>query len=110
MSNDIAAEDRYISYPAAFKFLAERWGATVEEVAAWLWLGWEYGGLKAYRNVNELTPPPEVLFLKDEPQDLFSLLAACWFKKSELENFEPSHRFITGKALRERWGNKLGSV
>lgn len=109
MSDDAAStENPYISYPAAFKFLAEQLGASVEELAAWLWLGREDGGLTGYRNANEFTDPPEVRFLKDEPQDLFSLLGTCWFKKSDLEDFKPLHRFVSGKNLRERWEDNLG--
>ncbi|WP_438766589.1 hypothetical protein [Kushneria sp. TE3] len=106
--NAASAENLYIPYPAASKFLSEQWGITAEELAALLWLGWEDGGLTAYRNANEFTDPPQVLFLKDEPQDLFSLLGSCWFKKSDLEDFKPLHRFVSGKDLRERWENKLG--
>ncbi|MCM2972895.1 hypothetical protein [Larsenimonas suaedae] len=109
MSQHIAVvtQDSYIAYPATLKFLSEHFGVTSEELAAWLWLGQEDGGITAYRNANELYHPTEVLFLKDEPQDLLSLLGSCWFKQSDLERFKPSHRFISGKALKKRWESKL---
>ncbi|RKD85752.1 hypothetical protein [Kushneria marisflavi] len=109
MSNDIASVGRYISYPAAFKLLAERCEATNEDLAGWVKLGPEDEGIAAYSSANELTPPPRFYFLEDDPRDYFHLLEGCWFDRFELERFQPKHRFINAKILRDRWAQRLGS-
>lgn len=96
----------YIAYPKAMKILRERWGATPEELAAWVDLGPETGGIEAYRNANELNPPPRfdfIYFLDMDDEDYLSLLMACWFRQDDIERFEPVDRYITGEALIERW-------
>jgi len=44
----------YIAYPKALSLLKARLGATADELAGWIWLGPEMGGLCAYLNANEL--------------------------------------------------------
>lgn len=96
----------YIAYPRAMKRLRERLGATPEEVAAWVFWGETQGGLVAYTNANELDPPPKFGFFYTMGDDYISPLMACWFRRDDIEAFEPDERYITGKALIERWSKE----
>ena len=107
LSDESARTDddfEYIAYPRAMKRLRERLGATPEEVAAWVFWGETHGGLVAYTNANELDPPPRFHFIHTMGDDYVSPLMACWFRRDDIETFEPDERYITGKALIERWG------
>lgn len=96
----------HIAYPKAMKLLADRLDATPEELAAWLFYGPELGGLTAYLNANELNPPPRFYYgYHSGAEDYLSPLMACWFIEDDIANFQPSERYIIGKALVERWGN-----
>ena len=100
---------RYIPYPKAMAQLEARLGATVEELAAWTWLGGgsNRGGLTAYMNANELDPPPRFHFATgNENADYIAPLMACWFVSTEIEQFVPSERFMTGQKLIERWSGR----
>ena len=33
---------------------------------------------------------------------------ACWFRENDIAQFEPGERYITGKALIERWSKQQG--
>ncbi|HRD88749.1 MAG TPA: hypothetical protein PK752_10920 [Accumulibacter sp.] len=57
----------------------------------------------AYTNANELDPPPRFHFIYTMGDDYVSPLMACWFRRDDIEAFEPDERYITGKALIERW-------
>lgn len=89
--------------------LEKRLQASPEEVAAWVFLGPDDGGLAAYTNANELDPPPRFRF--PSPTDAghshasgyTGLLMWCWFKSEDVETFEPADRFITGAALVKSW-------
>lgn len=95
---------RYIAYPKAMNRLTTRLNATPEELAAWLFMGPEDGGIAAYLNANELDPPPRFRYATgSDSQDYVAPLMACWFKSNELDQFEPADRYITGKTLIERW-------
>ena len=101
-------DGQYIAYPKAMAQLAERLKASPEELAVWIFMGPDLGGLPAYLNANELDPLPEFCFdpyLGDDPDclDYLSPLAACWFRQQDIQNFSPTRRFITGAALIERW-------
>ena len=101
-------EGPYIAYPQAMAQLAERLKASPEELAVWVFMGPDLGGLTAYFNANELDPPPEFCFdpyLGDDPDclDYLSPLVACWFRQQDILNFSPTRRFITGAALIARW-------
>ena len=101
----------YIAYPKALKILADRFGATPEELAAWIFLGPEQGGISAYTNANanELNPPRKFYFgYSCGYEDYLAPLMACWFKEEDIARFQPVERYITGKALIERWGKQLG--
>ena len=105
------APGKYMAFPKALRHLRQRLGSTAEELAAWVWLGPEHGGLTAYLNVNELDPPPQFNFgalaifgtACEQDADYVSPLMGCWFNSDDVANFQPANRFITGKALIERW-------
>jgi len=98
----------YIPYPKALKLLSDRLNATPEEIAAWVWMGPNDGGLTTYRNANELDPPPRFYFDYYMGEDYLAPLMACWFRKDDITNFQPADRYITGKGLVERWGKQPG--
>ena len=103
-------EGQYIACPEAMRQLAKRLKASPEELAVWVFMGPDLGGLPAYLNANELDPPPEfhfVPYLGDDP-DYLSPLMACWFREHDVLNFNPAERYITGAALIERWSQHSG--
>ncbi len=100
---------KYIAYPRAMKLLAQRLNAAPEELAAWVFFGPgpELGGLTAYMNANELDPPPKFYYnVGGDSFDYLSPLMACWFREEDITNFQPIERYITGKALIERWSKQ----
>jgi len=100
---------QYIAYPKALRRLEERLNATPEELAAWIFMGPEHGGIAAYRNTNELEPPPRFFFAYYlGAEDYLSPMMACWFLEQDVERFNPADRYITGKALIERWSMQPG--
>jgi hypothetical protein len=97
----------FIPYPKAMKILREKWQATPEELAIWIFLGPETGGIAAYRNANELNPPPRFYFAYYQcEEDYRSLLMYCWFRQDDIDQFVPTERYITGAALIERWSKQ----
>lgn len=102
------SHDEYIAYPKAMQSLVNRLGATPEELAAWVFLGPELGGIAAYRNANELIPPPRFHFNCFMDEDYVAPMMACWFRGDDIENFSPADRYITGAALIERWSRHRG--
>lgn len=99
----------YIPYPKALKLLSDRLNATPEEIAAWVWMGPNDGGLTAYLNANELEPPPRFYFDYYMGEDYLAPLMACWFRADDIANFQPADRYITGKGLIERWSKQFGA-
>ena len=99
---------RYIAYPKAMHQLAARLGATPEELAAWVWMGPDDGGIAAYVNAIDFDPPPRFHFGLGGEFDYLSPLMASWFAVEEIAHFEPTERYITGTALIKRWGEKPG--
>lgn len=98
----------FIPYPKALKSLSDRLTATPEELAAWVWMGPKHGGLAAYKNANELAPPPRFHYDdgfgdNGDNFDYLRPLMACWFGADDIASFQPADRFITGKTLIERW-------
>lgn len=111
-----AEPGRYMAYPKALQALKQSLNATPEEMAAWVFMGADDGGLSAYLNVNELDPPPQFRFgalaffgnASEGDSDYVAPLMGCWFKSVDVVRFEPADRFITGQALVERWGSISG--
>lgn len=108
---DTLASARFIPYPRALKQLADRLNALPDELAAWVWMGPDNGGLAAYLNANELEPPPRFYYDylgEGQSFDYLGPLMGCWFRADKIAGFEPTDRFISGKALIERWGKHPG--
>ncbi|MBW7902936.1 MAG: hypothetical protein H3C26_15750 [Rhodocyclaceae bacterium] len=104
---------RYLPYLKAQDILHKRINATVEDMVGWVWCGPEDGGLAAYLNANELDPPPRFYFQYGGPDSGLNYMAellGCWFLASDLEEFSPISRFISGAVLRDRWVPLLGSA
>ena len=100
---------RYIAYPKAMHQLAQRLGASPEELAAWIWIGPKHGGIAAYVNANELDSPPRFSYSYFVgSSDYIAPLMACWFKADDVEQFDPADRYIVGAALIERWNKRPG--
>lgn len=101
---------KYIPYPKALRLLAERLSATPEEVAAWVWAGPDDGGLSAWLQANRSDRPRRFFFdLGDGDNfDYVAPLMACWFLESDIADFEPDDRYITGKVLIDRWREHPG--
>lgn len=104
----------YIPCREAFNLLATKMAdVTLAEMGAWVWLGRESGGLAAYRKPNQRELPVSVTCVLGNTGDFDYLdtpLMACWFNVEEINRFQPTDRFITGKALIERWGSKLACI
>ena len=102
-----SAPVQYMAYPKAMKLLSQRLDATPEELAAWVFAGGSDGGLDAFLNANELDPPPMFSFFQclggNDEFDYVSPLMACWFREDDIAKFEPANRYLTGRALLERW-------
>ena len=102
----VGPKPSYIAYPRALAILQGRFDATAEEVAAWILLDKENGGLDAYLNGNEFEDPPRFQFSQfDQSFDYIGPLMGCWFLQGEIESFKPKCRFITGAHLLERWAS-----
>ncbi|MEZ5555259.1 hypothetical protein [Haliea sp.] len=101
----ISARD-YIPYPKAMKLLADRLGATPDELAVWIFLEPGNGGIAAFENANELSSPPKFRFEEYLGEDYLELLMGCWFRQEDVDRFKPADRYITGTALISRWSNQ----
>ena len=89
----------FIAYPKAMKILREKWQATPEELAVWIFLGPDIGGIAAYRNANELNPPPRFyLGLFHGARTICRHSWLCWFRQDDIDRFEPAG------PLYHRWG------
>lgn len=104
-----SAACNFIAYPKAMQSLSERFGATPDELAIWIFLGPDLGGIAAYLNANELPDPPRFYFSYFIGKDYLAPMMACWFRQDEIDGFEPKDHYITGKQLIERWG-KLPNI
>ena len=102
----------YVPFPRALKLLNARQGASAEELAAWVFLGETLGGLRAFLDANDLDPPPRFSYAAlgqdHDAHDFMGPLMGTWYALPELERFRPQDRFITGRALLERWTSQPG--
>lgn len=100
----------YLAYPKALAILSDQLGATWEELAAWIFMGPDDGGISAYRNANELDPPPRFHYGIGSSNDFDcqAPLMGCWFRADDIATFVPANRYITGAVLIERWRKQPG--
>lgn len=104
----------YVAYPTALAHLRQRLKATPEELAAWIFMGPERGGLVAHLQPGAEEPPPRFAFPTGEPRrmgadhDYVPLMMGCWFARQDIEQFEPKARYTTGRDLLARWGSLPG--
>jgi hypothetical protein len=103
-SHQLQEQDiRYIHYLPALKILSDRFGATPGELAIWVMMGRDFGGLNAYANPNVYLPISPIHHQGYFVPDYHELLAQCWFSLDEVNNFHPTERYITSKELIGRW-------
>lgn len=106
----------YIGHAEAYRRLNARLGTTtpvtLEEIAAWLWMGAHRGGLDAYWNANSIDLPGRFQYTPsgnlEQDLDYVSPLMHCWYVEKDIDNFQPTNRYITGKALIERLSKRPG--
>lgn len=104
----VTEKDRYLPYPLALRRLDEQLDATPEELAAWIFLEPEAGGIAAYLDANELDTPRKFHFSDWRRDDYRKMMMHCWFLEREIQAFTPAARYITGVTLVERWSRQLG--
>lgn len=91
-----------IEYRKAIHILSKRLGAAPEELAIWAFLGTECGGLDIF--TKESGQLEKLTFVDGNFSHYYlPRLRRCWFRRSDVEQFKPQERFITGAALIERW-------
>lgn len=76
--------------------LIDRWGASEEEMAAWVCMGPRAGGLKAFIETDDVRRfdfEPEMDLNYRVP------LLSCKFDAQEVKRFNPKERFLTGGEL-----------
>lgn len=110
----------YISYSNTLRILRERLNATPEEIAGWVWFGPEIDGLAAYADDED---PPKRFYLGENmdlrdpdatfcdinsPAFYLPPMEQAYFRITEIEDFEPKARFLTGSQLIARWQPYLG--
>lgn len=107
-STDDDGIESYLALPKALSQLQQRLESSVEEIAAWVFIGPDDGGIRAYTKVNNLQSLSRFWFEPEMDPDYVSLLFNCWFSEKEIAEFEPTERFISGMALVDRWAEPLG--
>ncbi len=108
-------QEKYVSFYEAKELLAIKLDElSDEEFWMWCFMGNENGGLNAYisekldNNIkwhiaNTFNWP------SGESIEKYAVRAWSWFfLHSDIENFKPTKRFISGKKLLVRWKSKLG--
>jgi len=94
----------FISYFKAKQYLEDRFDSTPDEIAQWVSIGAEKGGLNAYTSECEkqgrFTFEPNTSINDD---DYTKPLEKLYFLSKDIAQFHPDRRYITRFALKERW-------
>lgn len=104
----------YLPFPKAIATLHNRLSATSHELACWVC----FEEIKAYVHAHEFAQPPELnltgISLTDWPSSrenstppYVATLASSFFLAECIDNFVPTHRYISYPSLTERWRNKF---
>jgi hypothetical protein len=96
---------KYISYFEAKQFLEARLHATQDEIARWVSIGANEGGLNAYPfNKPEQQSPLTFESIEIKNNDNYiKLLEKLYFLTDDVVQFDPTKRYITRSTLIERW-------
>jgi hypothetical protein len=94
---------RYIHYLPALKILSDRLSATPGELAIWVMMGRDCGGLNAYANPNAYRPIIPIHHQGYFVPDYHEFLARCWFSLDDINSFHPTERYIASEELIRRW-------
>jgi hypothetical protein len=94
----------FISYFEAKQYLEVKLHAAQDEIAQWVSIGAEKGGLNAY-TINE---SENLSLFRFDPSkiindDYIKPLKKLYFLPGDLEQFQPATRYITRSALIKRW-------
>lgn len=100
----------FIPYPKAIKIFQERFGASKEEIAAWIrWpdeggiQAWVYGKTPAIRQKFYFYPTDD-----ETGKGYLAALPFAWFDEDDIAKLISPTRYITAEALIERWRESLG--
>lgn len=102
---------KFVPYFEVEQHLETRLQATQDEIAQWVSVGAERGGLNAY-TINKHDTEPR-LFTFDsrhfiDNDDYNKPLLRLHFLPDEIKQFHPAKRYIARQALVERWTDILG--
>src|ERR1700687_5359475 len=99
--------DGFISYLRACEHLTDTLSATPDEIAMWIWLGPNQGGLAAYDNLARPGGPSRFHYVYElHGFDYLSPLQGCYFRSDEVQKFHPDKRFMSAVG-RQRASNCL---
>jgi hypothetical protein len=94
----------FISYFEAKQYLEDRFDSTPDEIALWVSIGAEKGGLNAY--TSECGKQSRFSFepgISIDDDDYIKPLEKLYFLSRDIVQFQPDRRYITRLALKERW-------
>ena len=99
---------QYVHYLKARELLRTRLDATPHEIAMWVWLGSQDGGLDAYIQGDDEGAWKRFYFPDYEPDaDFLAMLMGCYFRLGDLNQYIAKDRYIAFPALMERWTKYL---
>lgn len=94
-----------IPFNQALNRLKRNLGASQEEIAAWVMMGYLDGGLSAYQEQALLR---RFYYEPEMDEDYVAPLYQCKFLDVELVDFKPKERFVTGEELLELLRSEFG--
>ena len=100
------AQARLMSLNSTEDFLMSKLGASPEEIAAWVDMGSEAGGLDAFLGN---WPLEQFYFKPGMGMDYLGELYLCRFLEAQVAKFSPSHRVVTGRELIENMLSSFGA-
>ena len=97
---------RLMSLNSTEDFLMSKLGASPEEIAAWVDMGSEAGGLDAFLGN---WPLEQFYFKPGMSMDYLGELYLCRFLEAQVAKFSPGHRVVTGRELIENMLSSFGA-
>lgn len=90
-----------IELPKVLQLLNSRLGASMAEIAAWVVLGENSGGVRAFKQQSDPKNLNRFYFEAEMDHDYLVPLLNCEFDEKEVCEFEPKERFISGESCLE---------